>query len=103
MAPDVALISVAVELKAGETTDIVGSPVEVQEARSTEKSAAAMLRLSPRARRQPADFKINSPSASGRFVIAAPLQHRAAITLLFPTGTGSVSNLQASELNFVGR
>ncbi|WP_292281107.1 hypothetical protein, partial [Mesorhizobium sp.] len=63
--------------------------VDVQEARSTGKSAAAMLRLSLRPRRQPTDFKTNSPSASGRFVIAVPLQHRAAITLLFPTGNGT--------------
>src|SRR6266542_6658677 len=42
-------------------TDRVGSPAEVQDARSTEKSAAAMARLSPFARRDTADFKTKFP------------------------------------------
>lgn len=42
-------------------TDMDGSPAEVQDARSTEKSAAAMARLSPFARRDPADFKTKFP------------------------------------------
>ncbi|TIP02294.1 MAG: hypothetical protein E5X90_21990 [Mesorhizobium sp.] len=77
------------------TTDIVGSPVEVQEARSTDKSAATMLRLSLRARRQPADFKIKFPlgirSVHRRRSTPVPL----AATSCSRTGNGICIDLQS--------
>jgi hypothetical protein len=40
---------------------MVGSPAEVQEARSREQNAAAKTRRSPFARLQPAEFKFKFP------------------------------------------
>jgi hypothetical protein len=76
-------------------TDIVGSPAEVQDARSTEKSAAAIARLSPFARHDPADFKTNSPSVSGRYTVARRLNVYVTMILVPDPETRPVSNPQA--------
>jgi hypothetical protein len=80
-------------------TDKVGSPAEVQDARSTEKSAAATARPSPFAKRDPADFKTKFP------LDVRPVRHRLASkrlaeTILVPR-TGNETCVKSASLKVI--